>query len=335
MMAPLPVEGGGKGEGSKPTGPSTSASVPILLVAGFLGAGKTSVVNHLLAHAEGRRIAAVVNDFGAINIDAELIAGASDGVVSLSNGCICCSLEGDLLRMLSALLRRDPRPECIVIESSGVADPADIVRNLMDPVIWREAPLETVLCVVDATAPAAALDDPLQRSQLRAADVVALSKPDLVDAAGRARVRDAIKAVRSGAVVVEALHGAVPAALLFSPDPDRVPAPRDPGRRLPAAERFETLSWTSDRLVSLPRLQAAIGRLAPRLARAKGMFEAVEQSGRQLVFQFAGGRATLAPGGQRADAVRRARIVFIAEVGVLSREEIDRIMDACTIDQAA
>ena len=125
--------------------------VPILLVTGFLGAGKTTVVNHLLAHAEGRRIAAVVNDFGAINIDAELIAGASDGVVSLSNGCICCSLEGDLLRTLAALLRRDPRPEFIVIETSGIADPSDIVRNLMDPLIWREAPLETVLCVVDAT----------------------------------------------------------------------------------------------------------------------------------------------------------------------------------------
>ena len=135
--------------------------VPILLVTGFLGAGKTTVVNHLLANAEGRRIAAIVNDFGAINIDAELIAGASDGVVSLANGCICCSLEGDLLRTLSTLLRRDPKPEYIVIETSGVADPADIVRNLMDPVILREAPLETVLCVMDAATPPAALDDAL------------------------------------------------------------------------------------------------------------------------------------------------------------------------------
>src|SRR6201991_2688892 len=133
--------------------------VPILLVTGFLGAGKTTIVNHLLAHAEGRRIAAIVNDFGAINIDAELIAGASDGVVSLTNGCICCSLEGDLLRTLAAILRRSPRPDSIVIETSGVAAPADIVRNLMDPVIWREAPLETVLCVVDATTPAEKLDD--------------------------------------------------------------------------------------------------------------------------------------------------------------------------------
>jgi len=284
------------------------------------------VVNHLLSHAEGRRIAAVVNDFGAINIDAELIAGASGGVVSLSNGCICCSLEGDLLRTLAALLRRDPRPECIVIETSGVADPADIVRNLMDPVIFREAPLETVLCVVDATLPVEKLTDALLRSQLRAADVVALSKPDLADASSLVGVHEAVKAARPGAVLVQALHGAVPGALLFAPDPQRVPAPREVGRRLPAAERFETLSWTSDRPVSLRRFQAAIGRLAPRLARAKGLFETVEQPNRLVVFQLAGGRATLAPGAAPTAGVPRTRIVFIAEVGVLSNAEIERIM---------
>src|SRR6188508_1833414 len=176
----------------KPDRAARMVPVPILLVTGFLGAGKTTVVNHLLTHAEGRRIAAVVNDFGAINIDAELISGASDGVVSLANGCICCTLEGDLLRTLANLLRRDPQPEFIVIETSGIADPADIVRNLMDPVIWQEAPLETVLCVVDATMEAEKLNDALLRSQLRAADVVALSKTDIVDAAARARLCDAI-----------------------------------------------------------------------------------------------------------------------------------------------
>jgi len=305
------------------------APVPILLVAGFLGAGKTTVVNHLLAHAEGRRIAAVVNDFGAINIDAELIAGASDGVVSLSNGCICCSLEGDLLRTLATLLRRDPRPEFIVIETSGVADPSDIVRNLMDPMIWREAPLETVLCIVDATTPPAKLNDALLRSQLRAGDVVALSKVDLVDAASSAQMRGAIRGLHPAAVVVDALHGAVPAELLFPTDVERAPAPRDVGPQRPAAERFETLSWTSERPVSLPRLQQAIGRLAPKLARAKGLFETVEQPGRLMVFQLAGGRATLAPGEAPAVGTPRARIVFIAEIGVLSVAEIDGLMDAC------
>ena len=301
--------------------------VPILLVAGFLGAGKTTVVNHLLAHAQGRRIAAVVNDFGAINIDAELIAGASDGVVSLANGCICCTLEGDLLRTLATLLRRDPRPEYIVIETSGIADPADIVRNLMDPVIFREAPLETVLCVVDATQPLAKLDDALLKSQLRAADIVALSKVDLVDDVARAALRHAVRAARPAAVVVDAINGEVPTALLFPADPDHVP--REVSPRRPAEDRFETLSWTSDRPLSLPKLQAAIARLAPKLARAKGLFETVEQPGRQMVFQLAGGRATLVPGGALVEGVPRVRMVFIAEIGVLSREEIEVIMQGC------
>jgi len=309
------------------------APVPVLLVTGFLGAGKTTVVNHILAEAGGRRIAAVVNDFGAINIDAELIAGASDGVVSLANGCICCTLEGDLLRTLANLLRRDPRPEAIVIETSGVADPADIVRNLMDPVVWREAPLETVLCVVDAAAPPEALEDPLLRAQLRMADVVALSKADLADEAGRQRVRAAVAALRPAAVVVEAPQGQVPLPLVLPDDPARPPVPRDPGRRRPHADRFETLSWTAEAPLSLPRFQAAIGRLSPRLARAKGVFEAAEQPGRPLLFQLAGGRATLAPMGQGASAegLPRARIVFIAEIGRLSAAEIGAALEGCVV----
>ena len=304
--------------------------VPVLLVTGFLGAGKTTVVNHLLAHAEGRRIAAVVNDFGAINIDAELIEGASDGVVSLANGCICCTLEGDLLRTLASLLRRDPQPEFIVIETSGIADPADIVRNLMDPVVWQEAPLETVLCVLDATTPVTKLnDDALLRSQLRAADVVAFSKVDLADAANLPSLRNAVRALRPAAVAVDALNGEVPAALVFPMELDRERAPREVTPRRPAMERFETLSWTSELPVSLPRLQQAIGRLAPKLARAKGLFETVEQPGRLMVFQLAGGRATLALGGVPTAGTPRTRLVFIAELGALSRSEIDSIMQTC------
>jgi G3E family GTPase len=108
-----------------------------------------------------------------------------------------------------------------------------------------------------------------------------------------------------------------------------VPAPRKVRPRRPTADRFETLSWTSERPVSLPRLQQAISRLAPKLARAKGLFETVEQPGRSMVFQLAGGRATLAPGGALTAGVPRTRIVFIAEIGVLSSAEIDGIMEAC------
>lgn len=290
---------------------------PVLLVTGFLGAGKTTLVNHVLAHAGGRRIAAVVNDFGAINIDAGLVAGA-DGVVSLANGCICCSLEGDLLRTLAALLRRDPAPDAVVIETSGVADPADIVRNLMDPVVFRSAPLDAVVCVLDAGA---ALDDPLVRAQVRAADIVALTKTDLVDAAA---ARALVQALKPAAVVVDAPHGAIPMALLF---PDVPRGPREVPRAGPRADRFERHSWTSDAPLSLPRLQAAIGRLAPRLARAKGVFTCVEQPGRALLLQLAGGRATLAPavpGGSPP-----VRLVFIAEIGAVTAAEVQAAMDGC------
>ncbi|MEY9426263.1 G3E family GTPase [Bradyrhizobium ottawaense] len=127
-------------------------------------------------------------------------------------------------------------------------------------------------------------------------------------------------------------HGEIPSALLFPANVERAPVARDPGPKRPAEERFETLSWTSDRPISLPRLQQAIGKLAPKLARAKGLFETVEQPGRQMVFQFAAGRATLAPGDAPAPGAPRTRIVFIAELGVLSKAELDGIMDACVVE---
>ncbi len=296
-----------------------------MLVAGFLGAGKTTVVNRILRQAGGRRIAAVVNDFGAINIDAELIAGAEDGVVSLANGCICCSLEGDLLRTLANLLRRSPRPEAIVIETSGVADPADIVRNLMDPVIWREAPLETVLCVVDAASSEADYRDPLFLSQLRAADIIAVSKIDLVEASAQGDRRRALSQINGRAIVIESEDGDIPLDLVL---PEVVTAKaRATQPKRPRVERFESFSWTSHEPISLTSFQRVIGRLAPRLARAKGFLATVEQPDRRYLFQFAGGRATLAPFDQDTSTLTETRIVFIAESGRITQSEIDGLMD--------
>ena len=102
-------------------------SVPILLVTGFLGSGKTTLINDLLQDEHGMRIAAIVNDFGSINIDAALLESASDEVIGLKNGCICCSLQGDLLRTLKQGLTNNA-PDLIVIEASGVADPEGIIQ---------------------------------------------------------------------------------------------------------------------------------------------------------------------------------------------------------------
>ncbi|WP_293795771.1 GTP-binding protein [uncultured Bosea sp.] len=298
--------------------------VPILLVTGFLGAGKTTLVNHILQQADGRRIAAVVNDFGAINIDAELIAGAEDGVVSLANGCICCSLEGDLLRTLANLLRRTPRPEAIVIETSGVADPEDIIRNLMDPVILREAPLETVLCVADAASPEAELGDPLLLSQLRAADLVALSKGDLVDEPTFEARRSALSQINRRAALIEATGGAIPLDLVF-PEVGMY-RERTARPKRPSIDRFESFNWTSEEPISLAGFQQAIGRLSSRLVRAKGLLETIEKPGCRYLFQLAGGKATLVPFDRNDPAQAGTRIVFIAEIDKITQSEIDEAM---------
>lgn len=298
--------------------------VPILLVTGFLGAGKTTLVNHILQQADGRRIAAVVNDFGAINIDAELIAGAEDGVVSLANGCICCSLEGDLLRTLANLLRRTPRPEAIVIETSGVADPEDIIRNLMDPVILREAPLETVLCVADAASPEAELGDPLLLSQLRAADLVALSKGDLVDEPTFEARRSALSQINRRAALIEATGGAIPLDLVF-PEVGMY-RERTARPKRPSIDRFESFNWTSEEPISLAGFQQAIGRLSSRLVRAKGLLETIEKPDCRYLFQLAGGKATLAPFDRNDPAQAGTRIVFIAEIDKITQSEIDEAM---------
>ncbi len=298
--------------------------VPILLVTGFLGAGKTTLVNHILQQADGRRIAAVVNDFGAINIDAELIAGAEDGVVSLANGCICCSLEGDLLRTLSSLLRRSPRPEAIVIETSGVADPEDIIRNLMDPVVWREAPLETVLCVADAASPEPDLGDPLLLSQLRSADLVAISKGDLVNGPALDARRRALSQINRRAAVIEATGGDIPLDLVFPEVGTARERTTRPKR--PSIDRFESFNWISEEPISLAGFQQAIGRLASRLVRAKGILDTIEKPDCRYLFQLAGGRATLAPLDRDDPGQGGTRLVFIAEIGKISQPEIDEAL---------
>jgi len=308
-------------------------AVPVILVTGFLGAGKTTLINHLLTANGGRRLAAVVNDFGAINIDAELIAENADGVVSLANGCICCSLQGDLLRTLSSLLRRVPPPEGIVIETSGVSDPAEIVQNLLDPVIWKDAALETVIAVADARALAdepALLDDKLCRSQVASADIVVLNKADLVDEAELSRAQAAVAALKPERVIFPVVEGCIAPELAFAGGGHEpvTPDPQAAARARFATPRFETLTFTSEQPFAMGAFQAVIGRLAPKLVRAKGFVTFREQPGRPMLFQLVGDRATLgpAPAGARGEAVR---LVLISEMRRLDQAETETLLRGC------
>lgn len=185
-----------------------AAPLPLVVIAGWLGAGKTTLVNHLLRHAGGRRIAVLVNDFGDIAIDAELIEqaaaqgasvstgaeGGADGaasasVLNLTGGCLCCSFGDDLVGTLAGLARRDPRPDVVVIETSGVALPAEVVRTARLAAAVRPA---GTWVLADAAAVRAQADDryvgDTVRRQLGQADWVVLNKPDL--AAGAPALAD-------------------------------------------------------------------------------------------------------------------------------------------------
>ena len=307
--------------------------VPILLITGFLGAGKTTLINHLLTEPGGRRLAAVVNDFGAINIDAELLGGVADDLVSLKNGCICCTLQGDLLQTLSTILRRVPRPDGIVIETSGISDPAEIVRALLDTVIWREAPLDTVLCVADArhlTDDPALLDDRLCRSQIKAADFIALNKIDLVDAVEKAALHQRLRLLKPANNIFDVQDGVVPADLLFAN------ASREPGDLGEPPSRFstpgfESMIWTSGFALELSRFQALIAQMAGRLVRAKGIVRFANQPAHPVLFQLVGARATIGAAPPHIKPDDPMRLVLIARLGQLDAETIASRLASCVV----
>ncbi|MBP7001022.1 GTP-binding protein [Amaricoccus sp.] len=208
--------------------------LPVTVVGGFLGAGKTTLVNHVLAGDHGLRVAVMVNDFGAVNIDAALLASAEGGVVSLANGCVCCALNAGLVDELEALLARNPDLDHVLIEASGVADPCRIMDTVRHARFRGRLRPDAVVVLADAAGfdAARAAAPGLAETQLDAADLVVLNKTDL---AARAAL-DAWRArwLPPGARVVETENARVPPEILFDA-PATPHAPHRPDHQAPAA----------------------------------------------------------------------------------------------------
>lgn len=302
-------------------------TTPVLLVTGFLGAGKTTAINALLTGGHGRRIAAIVNDFGAINIDADLLEGAADAVIGLKNGCICCSLQGDLLRTLRLVLAHEPPPEHIVIEASGAADPRGIVEAVMDPVLWGAVGMDAVACVIDAQDLAASPErarDPLWLAQLRHADFALLAKTADLPPEAMARLRALLAIERKPAFDIDA--GGLPVGLLLGGG-DGAASRTLPGPGRVTADRFVTVEWQADAPVPLDALRSALSGMAPGLLRAKGCLALRERPGEMFLLQLVGRRATFAPM-QPPPADRRCRLVLIGERADFDAEAALAALDA-------
>lgn len=302
-------------------------SLPVLVVTGFLGAGKTSFINRLLTESGGRRIAAIVNDFGAINNDAELIADRTETVLGLSNGCICCSLQGDLLRTLKLLIDRPFRLDHVVIEASGIADPQGIIVALMDPALWGSVMLDAVLTVVDAEdclATPARMQDPLWLAQVEGADLLVLAKTGNVDPAPVALRLGVIS--RAPILVPEGLPLPVDLVLGFGgAGPPRLP------RALTTADRFAALEIERADPARMAAFQSALEELAPHLLRVKGIRNFAELTGRSFLFQMVGRRATLTPSDR---AQQGCRIVFIGERGAFDPDRARQVLSAVWLESS-
>ncbi len=284
--------------------------LPLTVIGGFLGAGKTTVVNHLLRTAAGR-YGVLVNDFGAIAIDAALIDERDGDMVALTNGCVCCGMGGDLGAGLARLMARTPRVDHVIVEASGVSDPWRVAQlALVEPGFS----LEPIVVLADARALLTQLRDrwvaDTVRDQLRAAEVVVLNKTDLT--AALPDVRAAIGALRPVARLVETRFGAVSDEVLRFPVPPRGRFTAD----APANHAFPACSFIPSAPFDRQRLRALLSGLPASVLRVKGFCQLGFEAAPHLL-QFAAGQWTLSPA-----APREPGLVAIGTPAMPGRDEL-------------
>ena len=329
------------------------SKVPTTVITGFLGAGKTTLIRHLLQNAGGRRIALVVNEFGDVGVDGELLKGCNDAacpdddIVELANGCICCTVADDFLPTMQKLLDRPNPPEHIIIETSGLALPKPLVKAFQWPDIRTRATVDGVIALIDTDAVAAGRfatdevalaaaraadpnldhDSPLEElfeEQLGCADMVVLNKADLVDADTLVAVEKQVDAeTRPGVRIVRADHGAVDIAALLGltaaaeDDLDSRKSHIDDGEEHDHDD-FDSFVVTAGEVADVDALLATMAEVIAEhdVLRLKGMV-AVAGMPSRLVVQAVGPRIQhYFDRAWKADEPRRTGLVVIGQKGL-------------------
>ena len=287
------------------------------VLGGYLGAGKTTLLNHILRNNDGHRIALLVNDFGDINIDTQLIQSRGENQINLANGCVCCSLSDGFFEALDTLQNLDPPPTHIIVEASGVAN----VGNLSQYGYGREMRLAAVIVVADAETVREKAHDKYVaqtvRRQLAAADLIILNKVDLCSDERRPVLEAWLTQETGGTPVISAVRCEVPLSMLLATEPSvrtRLPEHRH-------HEAFRSWSFTAERSVTKEDLEAFLRSLGPEIIRAKGLF--ARTGGGVLELQLVGRRKELI----ERDGNRRGscEMVAIGRAEQLDPEHLDAL----------
>jgi G3E family GTPase len=341
--------------------PISSDKVPVTVLTGYLGAGKTTLLNRILSEPHGKKYAVIVNEFGEIGIDNDLVVGADEEVFEMNNGCICCTVRGDLVRILDGLMRRKGKFDAIIVETTGLADPAPVAQTFfIDENVGRKTRLDAVVTVADAKWLTERLKDaPEAKNQIAFADVILINKTDLVSPEELREVEARIRGINRYAKVHKTERAMIPLDAVLGRnafDLDRIldiepeflegdghdhdhdhghdhhhdHAPRG-GLKHYHDEEMQSIALKSDKPLDadkfFPWVQDLVQKEGPNILRCKGILSFKNDDER---FVFQGVHMILDGGHQRPwreEEKRSSRLVFIGRN--LPQEKITEGFESC------
>ncbi|MFA0442989.1 hypothetical protein BCU70_05555 [Vibrio sp. 10N.286.49.C2] len=306
-------------------------SLPLTILSGFLGSGKTTTLNHILNTPHGMKLAVLVNDFGRINIDSDLIESKTDEMISLTNGCACCAVSGDLTKTLMELTEKEDAPDAIIIEASGIAEPNGIAQvALVNPAIYLDGIItvldaETLLTQVETEYTAGTIS-----RQMQSADILLLNKLDIASSQTRTEVIEYLEKQYPKKAILKSEYGKVPAAAILGLS--------EPGQSIKIfpigdkshSDNFESISLTVSVPMDRDKLSTFFNQLPTTVIRAKGILYISDSLNNKVTYQRVGTRWSFSNSGVWGNQDKLSNIVFISKKGELDRCKLEfDLMECC------